>query len=316
VDFPLVTDISERLASRPAEAVAATKFLVKVFSEGAQDHSRQLKALTIAHELLYDRTVKNALIETSGVQEALQTLQKCRKSSSSKGPAVDTIRMFAAEIDRKCFIDLDVGNTRSCQKLAPGQASSKSNAWCSGSDAGEEMWEGRPAVCELIKALSHRRSKHQWTESEDRCCHALQVLQTLSDALQVLSTDLTRLHDEFDCLLDDHDAAASTALRKAMKRIAVLLLAATDLQKEIEEWEQHILDATMAVKGCPNPKRFASFLENVLAALDATHLEVEVLRRTRNDAIARVKMQIEVEGAQGEATAASRHMTLQEFLST
>jgi len=69
----------------------------------------------------------------------------------------------------------------------------------------------------------------------------------------------------------------------------------------VTEWKQRAFDARHAGEGrrpaAPKVKTFATFLEEAIVSLDALSREVAVLRRIRGTAVARAKMQIEVEGA-------------------
>lgn len=50
------------------------------------------------------------------------------------------------------------------------------------------------------------------------------------EALRVHTTELSRIHDELDCLLDARDTAGTEAISRTMKHIAVLLVAASNTQ--------------------------------------------------------------------------------------
>jgi len=166
VDFPLVTEISERLACRPIQAIPAAEFLVAVLKEEARDTSRQLKALTIAHELLYDASVKDAIADAQGIQAALQLLQIRVEHSSLQGPAAESIRMFAAEIERRCFHDDDAeesGRRPGCQAWLKKPWGRKSSA---GSTEEPGIWEGRLSASTLFEDLQHKGSRQKWDGEE------------------------------------------------------------------------------------------------------------------------------------------------------
>lgn len=102
VDFPTVTEICDRVAKEPREVPEAVRLLAGAFAEKGGLPRRKLKALTIMNELLYDKRAEAELRQVHGVHDALWTLQTT--SNSGLGPEADEqIRMFATEVEKKCF---------------------------------------------------------------------------------------------------------------------------------------------------------------------------------------------------------------------
>lgn len=101
VDFPKVTEICERVAKEPQEAAEAVRLLAGAFAENGPPR-RKLKALTIMNELLYNPRAVEEMRRVVGVRDTLWKLQAT--SNSGLGDASDEqIRMFATEVEKKCF---------------------------------------------------------------------------------------------------------------------------------------------------------------------------------------------------------------------
>lgn len=102
VDFPMITDICERVFAAPQEAAEAVELLVQAFGDRTAHPRRRLKALTIMHELVYDQRARAELRDAEGARQALEELQQAR--NTGLGDATDEhIRMFATELERLCF---------------------------------------------------------------------------------------------------------------------------------------------------------------------------------------------------------------------
>eukprot|EP00435_Cladocopium_sp_Y103_P035332 s1855_g9.t1 len=101
VDFPRITEICQRVADRPDEAEQSAAMLWAALSstEGhAEAPRRQLKALTIAHELLYDERVLFCFTEQDTAP--LQGLESSRPGTLGRA-AEEAMRMLAAEVRRR-----------------------------------------------------------------------------------------------------------------------------------------------------------------------------------------------------------------------
>lgn len=103
VDFPTITDICERVVEEPSEAKEAVQALLGGMGN-QHAYRRRLKALTIMNELVYDEKAAVELRNTPGSRETLRELQCAR--DTGLGPDTDeNMRMFATELERKCFSD-------------------------------------------------------------------------------------------------------------------------------------------------------------------------------------------------------------------
>lgn len=121
VDFPMITDICERLAAEACEASEAVGILVAAL--GPQSHARRrLKALTILREVAEsDKHCLAELQRCKGARPALQELRELR--GSGLGEASDEhIRIFATELERTTFIDASAPGG-SPETVAPPMAS-------------------------------------------------------------------------------------------------------------------------------------------------------------------------------------------------
>lgn len=121
LDFPVVTEICERVHGDASELTAVTRLLADTLRDGGASASRRLKALTVAHELLYDERACGALAATPGLLEVFaeesSSSGSWRPSSRSGpaptpgrpasglecagGPAEETTALLAAELLRR-----------------------------------------------------------------------------------------------------------------------------------------------------------------------------------------------------------------------
>lgn len=102
VDFPMITNICERVAKEPREAAEAVRLLVGAFGEQNGPPRRRLKAITIMHELMHDQRAVAELCDVPGARDALWQLQ-AMKDSGLGASADEQMRMFATEVEKKCF---------------------------------------------------------------------------------------------------------------------------------------------------------------------------------------------------------------------
>ncbi|CAE7245112.1 unnamed protein product [Symbiodinium sp. CCMP2592] len=102
VDFPQITEICERLEIQPSEIRTTVAVLAKALRDRRQPLQVKLKALTIAHEMLYNQQVVEVFAEAEGLREALEALRQVR--GNELGAAMDeNVRMLATEIVGRCF---------------------------------------------------------------------------------------------------------------------------------------------------------------------------------------------------------------------
>eukprot|EP00931_Biecheleriopsis_adriatica_P041553 TRINITY_DN23740_c0_g1_i1.p1 TRINITY_DN23740_c0_g1~~TRINITY_DN23740_c0_g1_i1.p1 ORF type:complete len:837 (+),score=167.88 TRINITY_DN23740_c0_g1_i1:25-2511(+) len=102
VDFPMVTEICERVSKEPREAPEAVRLLVDAFADRKGPARRKLKALTIMNELMYDMRAVDEVRNVHGVRDALWSLQATAGTGLGSGPD-EQIRMFATEVEKKVF---------------------------------------------------------------------------------------------------------------------------------------------------------------------------------------------------------------------
>eukprot|EP00928_Gymnodinium_smaydae_P011244 TRINITY_DN14174_c0_g1_i3.p1 TRINITY_DN14174_c0_g1~~TRINITY_DN14174_c0_g1_i3.p1 ORF type:complete len:875 (+),score=169.74 TRINITY_DN14174_c0_g1_i3:347-2626(+) len=98
----MVTEICEQVAREPRQVAEAVRLLHDAFAENGGPPRRKLKALTIMHELMYDKNAAAELREVHGARNALWKLQSTHNSGLGES-ADEQIRMFATEIERTCF---------------------------------------------------------------------------------------------------------------------------------------------------------------------------------------------------------------------
>merc|ERR1719502_2435316 len=98
VDFATVTEICERAFGDELQMTALAQVLASALDvDHIQDIPKQLKAVTVAHELLYDELAREVMLETPGLILSLHKLRKYRPKNSD-GPASELIRLLASEI--------------------------------------------------------------------------------------------------------------------------------------------------------------------------------------------------------------------------
>jgi len=112
VDFPTVTEICEGVAINTSEMGAVAELLSTALQrEACEDgaFSLQVKALTVAHELLYNADACQILACTPGFFAAVKRLHTKhlrdaqvphRAGLRAGGPAEECVRLFASEIYR------------------------------------------------------------------------------------------------------------------------------------------------------------------------------------------------------------------------
>jgi len=111
VDFPTVTEICDRAQDDNRQMLGVVKLLTLALQGG--DRARQLKALTVAHELLYDARAREVLFTEPGLIEALEgILNKEQVSIVMDGPfqrpAEEAVQLLAFEILRRLYSEFDI----------------------------------------------------------------------------------------------------------------------------------------------------------------------------------------------------------------
>lgn len=101
IDFPTVTEICEQVSGSNSQAGAVAKTLAFALQQGVleEDLSLQVKALTVANELLYDAHARRAMFNEPGF---LRTLLEVRNSRAAHvdGPSSECARLFAWEVSK------------------------------------------------------------------------------------------------------------------------------------------------------------------------------------------------------------------------
>lgn len=95
VDFPTVTDLCERIQGDSTQMLGVAKVLAQSLDSGGR--IIQLKALTIAHELLYDSDARQALLFEPGLVRALESIRGAKEDC----PAEETVQLLTSEILRR-----------------------------------------------------------------------------------------------------------------------------------------------------------------------------------------------------------------------
>jgi len=108
VDFPTVTEICDQAEGDAEETRLVVQILYAALqgTVGGSNTSRQLKAVTIAHEFLYDELARHAMWNCPGMLDSLDRLHE-GSHFAGKGPAAESIRLLTAEIRRHLFACLE-----------------------------------------------------------------------------------------------------------------------------------------------------------------------------------------------------------------
>lgn len=326
VDFPCVTEICQRVADCPEEARGSADLIFSALaeSENEEDESREiprrkLKALTIAHELLYDAHV---LAEFAARPlEPLRNLECLPQGSGLGEPAEETIRMLAHEV--RCRVEAarqkEEEESRSKSRFAtwtlptllssftsppvmPAPALKRpSTAW-SGSVSTtavdeDHVWEGdskgphrgRAGVEFMAHRLRRWGSWHRLGSGNE-----LALLDDTRRTFEQLSNTLKRLHEELDCL---DDGSTGLQLGKELAIIPPLLYASVDIRDRSESWTDSITAALNEGKPSseapPDLWKLAAFFEEALDVASELHRQCRHYAELRDDAVDRAKFAIE-----------------------
>uniref|UniRef100_A0A7S1AC71 Uncharacterized protein n=1 Tax=Noctiluca scintillans TaxID=2966 RepID=A0A7S1AC71_NOCSC len=99
VDFATITDICELIWNDPEQRIEVVNVLSSAMRHD-NDVTKQLRATTVAHELLYDAGARRAMYETPGMIQTLARLQH-GGDQFNQGPAREAVRMLASEVMRR-----------------------------------------------------------------------------------------------------------------------------------------------------------------------------------------------------------------------
>jgi len=99
LDFPLITEICDRLENAPGEVAETVRSLV--FAFGDADPRVQLRALTISNELMYSPDAVKAFCRVSALRDSLKILRSIRGTQLGE-VSDENMRMLANEVERVC----------------------------------------------------------------------------------------------------------------------------------------------------------------------------------------------------------------------
>jgi len=107
VDFCTVTEICESAFGNALETAAVVKLLTTALhseSEDGADLPRQLKALTVANEMLYDALSRQAMLAEPGLVPALRNI-RLSPAANQEGPAAECVRMLSTELIHRLRVE-------------------------------------------------------------------------------------------------------------------------------------------------------------------------------------------------------------------
>lgn len=324
IDFPRVTEICQRVADKPDEAGVSADVLFAALdqeetpeeapAEALERPRRKLKALTIAHELLYDERVL-AEFATRPL-EPLRSLESMPQGSGLGAPAEENIRMLASEVRKRVedaqqrglcrskrrAATFSFGYRETCQPQLKHTTSTPPE--CQGAVEEEAMpWHGdgegplrgRAGVEALVRRLRRWGSWHRWGSCQEQL-----VLEETGQTFRTLVGALARLQEELDCL---DDGSTGLPLHAALAALAPLVLAASDVQARALAWSQALAGAGSVAKPILGPgqdelpsldtENLSEFLEEALAGGDELHRRLQHFAMLRHEAVERAKACIE-----------------------
>lgn len=325
IDFPRVTEICQRVADKPDEASVSADVLFAALdqaeapeeapAEALERPRRKLKALTIAHELLYDERVL-AEFATRPL-EPLRSLESMPQGSGLGAPAEENIRMLASEVRKRVEDAQQRGLCRRSKRRAATfsfgyretsqpqlKHTTSTPLECQGAVEEEPMpWHGdgegplrgRAGVEALVRRLRRWGSWHRWGS-----CQEQPILEETGQTFRTLVGSLARLQEELDCL---DDGSTGLPLNAALAALAPLVLAASDVQARALAWSQALAAAGSVAKLTLGPgqdelpsldtESLADFLEEALAGGDELHRRLQHFTMLRHEAVERAKACIE-----------------------
>lgn len=309
VDFPRITEICQRVADRPDEAEQSAAMLWAALSstEGNSEvPRRQLKALTIAHELLYDDRVLAAFTEQD--TEPLKGLESSSPGTLGRA-AEEAMRMLAAEVRRRV------------EEAREKRTSRRSLTWsfslCRAKSAPQGEAEGSPmgaqqklqssksmplevsghSVCADLEALLRRLRR--WGSWYRFSGEELPLLESLKTSFRHLLNALARLREELDCL---DDGSTALPLSLAVEEMAPLLLVASQVQAAASGWCQALASFDgLELRSLPtsdevsilDAEKLADFIEEALGAEASLERQLRRFGQLRREAVERAKASIE-----------------------
>eukprot|EP00931_Biecheleriopsis_adriatica_P036299 TRINITY_DN20916_c0_g1_i2.p1 TRINITY_DN20916_c0_g1~~TRINITY_DN20916_c0_g1_i2.p1 ORF type:complete len:693 (-),score=184.47 TRINITY_DN20916_c0_g1_i2:67-1863(-) len=322
VDFPCVTEICQRVADRPEEAEASADLLFSALAskedsspqqnERAEAPRRKLKALTIAHELLYDERVLQEF--ASRPLDPLRSLEALPQGSGLGAPAEETIRMLASEVRRRVeeaqvqhsrrlrkaktwsFVPLKRNNSAAAStggdspdgsSLQPQLTTSLSAPLevASWEGDGQGSLRGRAGAEALFRSLRRWGSWYRWGT-----CQEAPVLEDIQRTFKGYLDALSRLHEELHCL---DDGSTGLPLHEQLLHMEPLLLAASDVQARALAWKQALPSCGIDKVAGIDAEKLSDFFEEALAASEEMHRRLQGFTALRKEAVERAKAAIE-----------------------
>jgi len=309
VDFPTVTEICERLACNASDLAAVVQLLTSVLQEEQTDISRQLKALTVAHELLYDDAARQALVSTPGFMEALSRPYMGAdivKGRETHGLAAESSALLAEEIRRRLSLESmptspskngsswsrnPVRAALAALSLAPGQGKTAAAAvptLCRQVIDKDAAWSECRCSIEAIVAevRKYRRAP--------RVVDASSVLDDVFRCFERATSCLTRAPRQREAC---HNGAKAACQDDVAELTNTILLAADNVQNSVVEWKCKLLempanlnDEKNEPSGVPQWSTYVAFLDEALTVGDSliTCVSVFQLRQQERSAGARV----------------------------
>lgn len=314
VDFPRITEICQRVADRPDEAEQSAAMLWAALSsevnsiEGHEAPRRQLKALTIAHELLYDDRVLLAFTEQDTTP--LKGLESSRPGTLGRA-AEEAMRMLAAEVRRRVEEAREKRGTRShlffkrhttwSFTLRRGDGKSPGSSPSGPTQPRLRSSKSMPleVQCSVLSGAKLEvflRKLRRWGSWYRFDGEELQLLESLRENFRELLNALARLREELDCL---DDGSSSMPLSAAVEEMAPWLLLASQVQATASGWCQALASAEASreqgirLEAAVDSEKLADFVEEALTAETSLEREVQRFQQLRHQAVARAKAFIE-----------------------
>lgn len=307
VDFPRITEICQRVADRPDEAEQSAAMLWAALSstEGhAEAPRRQLKALTIAHELLYDERVLFCFTEQDTAP--LQGLESSRPGTLGRA-AEEAMRMLAAEVRRRVEEAREKRGTRrhltwsftlrlGGDGKSPGSSPTAPTTTSRLRSSKSMPLEQHGVLLSGAKLEVFLRKLRRWGSWYRFDGEELQLLESLRENFRELLNALARLREELDCL---DDGSSSMPLSAAVEEMAPWLLLASQVQATASGWCQALASAEASreqgirLDAAVDSEKLADFVEEALTAENSLERQLQRFQQLRHQAVARVKASIE-----------------------
>lgn len=270
--------------------------------EGHEAPRRQLKALTIAHELLYDDRVLLAFTEQDTTP--LKGLESSRPGTLGRA-AEEAMRMLAAEVRRRVEEAREKRGTRRHTTwsftLRRGDGKSPGSSPSGPTQPRLRSSKSMPleVQCSVLSGAKLEvflRKLRRWGSWYRFDGEELQLLESLRENFRELLNALARLREELDCL---DDGSSSMPLSAAVEEMAPWLLLASQVQATASGWCQALASAEASreqgirLEAAVDSEKLADFVEEALTAETSLEREVQRFQQLRHQAVARAKAFIE-----------------------